>query len=207
MEARLSQRPNDEWVAAIRNPEPGSQALLEELQAYLHRALRKILRRHEYLTDEDYQDLGQEAFLKLVEYLHTFRGDSAFPTWATSVATRVAFTELRKRSARDKGQRTFEQAREHALSAPSTEDVVSKHQLVQALHEAIEAELSDRQRVAILAELRGVPTIEVARQLDTNQNALYKLVHDGRKKLRRALGAAGFQPELIHEFVEGASER
>ena len=205
LESRLTDRPNDDWVAALQGSDAPSRAAVEELHAYLHRALRKILRRHEYLTDHDYSDLTQEVVLKLVEYLPTFRGDSKFATWATSVATRVAFTELRKRSVRDKGQKTFELAQEHALMAPSTEAAVSKQDLFQALSDAIETELSDRQKVAILAELRGMPTIELAEQMGTNQNALYKLVHDGRKKLRAALIAAGFTEELIRETVEGAT--
>ncbi len=207
MENRLSQRSNDDWVAALRGADAQSCAVVEELHSYLHRALRKTLRRHEHLTDDDFSDLTQEAVLKLVEYLHTFRGDSAFTTWATSVAIRVAFTELRKRSARDRGQKAFELAQEHALAAPSTQDVVAKDDLLEALREAIESELSERQKVAIMAGLRGIPSVETARQLGTNQNALYKLVHDGRKKLRAALTSAGFTPELIHESVEGASEQ
>lgn len=206
MENRLNQRPDEEWIAALRGESMESRVAIEALRAYLLRALRKILRNHDYLTDHDFADLAQEALLNLVKYLHTFRGDCAFSTWATSVATRVAFTELRKRGARDKGQRVFEEARQHALAVPSAEDVVSKHHLLKALSDAVESELTERQKIAILASLRGIPTVELARQLGTNQNALYKLVHDGRKKLRAALIAVGFTPDLIRESVEGALE-
>ena len=207
MENRLTHRPNGEWIAALRGTDAQSRTAVEELHAYLHRALRKILRRYDHLTDNDFSDLTQESLLKLVEYLHTFRGDSAFTTWATSVATRVAFTELRKRGVRDKGQKTFERIKEHALATPSAEAVVAKDDLLESLGRAIDCELTERQKVAILAELRGVPTVELARQLEITQNALYKLTHDGRKKLRAALTAYGFTPELIHESVEGASQQ
>lgn len=203
---RLGERSNDEWIAALRGEGAAGRVALDELRAYLHRTLRKVLRKQRHLDDHDFADLTQEVFLRLVEYLPTFRGDSAFATWAAAVATRVAFTELRKRSARDRGQRAFERIREGALASP-TEDVVSKQQLLRELAQAIESELTDRQKIAILAELRGVPTVELARQLDTNQNALYKLIHDGRKKLRHALIAAGFTPAVIHESVEGAYEQ
>ena len=207
MNNRLHQRSNDEWFAALRGTDPQSASTLEELQVYLQRTLRKILRGRETLSEHDYSDLTQEASLKIVESMSSFRGESSFLTWATTVATRVAFTELRKRSARERGQQVFELAQQDAGAAPSAEELATKGDLLQALHHAIETELSERQKVAILAELRGLPTIEVARQLKTNQNALYKLVHDGRKKLRSALIAAGFTAESIHESVKGGSER
>ena len=80
-------------------------------------------------------------------------------------------------------------------------------QLLRALTRAIDNELTDRQKIAIMAELRGVPTVEIARQLQTNQNALYKLVHDGRKKLRKALVAAGFSAEFLHDYSGGGSQQ
>ena len=206
MENRLSHRTNSEWLTALRNEDAMSRDAIEDLRAYLHRALRKILRQHEYLNDHDFADFTQDALVKLVEYLPTFRGDSAFTTWATSVATRVAFTELRKRSVREKGQETFERVKEHAAAAPSPEILVFNRNMQQALNDAIQKVLTERQKIPVLAELRGIPTIEIARQLGTNQNALYKLVHDSRKKLRAALTAAGFTSELIHDYAEGGSE-
>ena len=117
MNRKISQRSNDEWLAALRGTDPPSRAAVGELHDYLTRTLRKILRGRDSVTEHDYADLTQEAVLKLVESVATFRGESAFLTWATSVATRVAFTELRKRMARDRGQKIFELAQEHALAA------------------------------------------------------------------------------------------
>ena len=67
----------------------------------------------------------------------------------------------------------------------------------------IAEDLTERQRTAILAELRGVPTIEIAERMGTNQNALYKLVHDARKKLRRALLDAGFSESELRAAYDG----
>jgi len=75
-----------------------------------------------------------------------------------------------------------------------------------ALRHAIATQLSERQRVAILAELRGVPTVEIAERLGSNQNALYKLTHDARKKLRTALVADGFTAESLHGLAKGERE-
>jgi RNA polymerase sigma-70 factor (ECF subfamily) len=64
-----------------------------------------------------------------------------------------------------------------------------------ALHEVIRNDLTAKQRAALLAELRGMPQDEIARYLGSNRNALYKLTHDARKRLKRGLEAAGFAAE------------
>lgn len=58
--------------------------------------------------------------------------------------------------------------------------------------------LTDRQYKAIEAvALRGIPMDIVAEQLDTNRNALYKLMHDARRKLKAALEADGLSVEYV----------
>ena len=59
-----------------------------------------------------------------------------------------------------------------------------------------------RQAEAELAAGASVP--EVARRMGTNQNALYKLLHDARKKLKRQMEAAGLSAkEVLAVFDEG----
>jgi RNA polymerase sigma-70 factor (ECF subfamily) len=60
--------------------------------------------------------------------------------------------------------------------------------------EVIEQDLTDKQRrVLILMVFNEVPMDEVARRLDTNRNAIYKLLHDARRKLKNRLQARGFE--------------
>lgn len=208
MEHRLRQRTNSEWVAALRSSGERDPAALEELQGYLHRVLARLLGRSRPAADE-LADFVQETMLQIVTHLESFRGDSAFTTWATAVATRTAFTELRRRRVRDTVQLDFDVVREEAeaLASPgrgvAVDAVASGDELLQALEEAIRTQLTTRQRTAILAELRGLPTVEIAERMGTNQNALYKLTHDARKKLRTALVAAGFTVESLHDAAEG----
>ena len=61
----------------------------------------------------------------------------------------------------------------------------------------IDEELSERQQTALVAELRGMPQEEIGRRLGINRNAVYKLGHDARKKLKRGLEASGFDAEQI----------
>jgi len=48
-----------------------------------------------------------------------------------------------------------------------------------------------------------MPLEEVARRMDTNRNALYKLLYDARKRLQRALADEGLSPdEVLAAFDE-----
>ena len=58
--------------------------------------------------------------------------------------------------------------------------------------DVIHNELTEKQRTVLLAELKGMPQGEIAQHLNSNRNAVYKLAHDARKRLRRGLEAAGY---------------
>jgi len=66
------------------------------------------------------------------------------------------------------------------------------------MQEVIDTRLTEKQRTALLAEMRGMPQEEIARHLGSNRNAVYKLTHDARKKLKRALEAAGYGADDVH---------
>lgn len=203
----LEQRPNAVWLEELRGHGPGSEGAVQELEAYLRRILTRML--HGRLPVDDIAELVQESLASIVKSLASFRGDSAFTTWATSVATRTAFTALRRRRVREARHEPFDAVQAEARLVGSSDalppdEALSRSQLVQALEHAIATRLTERQRVAVLAELRGIPTVEIAKQLQTNQNALYKLTHDSRKKLRQALLEAGFSAESLHDHATGA---
>ena len=52
------------------------------------------------------------------------------------------------------------------------------------MYEIIRSELTEKQRTALLAELKGMPQDEIAKHLGSNRNALYKLTHDARRRLK-----------------------
>lgn len=173
---------------------------LVRLGDYLRRVLVRALPGRFSSTDLD--DVVQEALARVLAGRSSFRGESRFSTWAASVAIRSAQTELRRRRSREDRTRGLE-----ALDfepGPAIEDrtpepvaILEGEDLLGDLREAIRSCLSDRQRFAIMAELRGIPTVTIAERLGTNQNALYKLVHDARKRLRAALVAAGHDEDSI----------
>jgi RNA polymerase sigma-70 factor (ECF subfamily) len=121
--------------------------------------------------------------------LDQFRGESQFTTWAYKFALYEAAAKMRKRSW---------QGRELPLEAedwpqvpdpgPAPEGEVEMNDLLAAIREEIEASLTQRQRKVFVAlALNEVPIDVLAERLDTTRGALYKVLHDARKRLRAAL--------------------
>jgi RNA polymerase sigma-70 factor, ECF subfamily len=64
-------------------------------------------------------------------------------------------------------------------------------ELLVALQEAIDSELSPHQRQVLVAvTLNDVPIDVLAERLNTARGVLHKTIHDARRKLRAALAAA-----------------
>ena len=143
--------------------------------------------------------------MRLLKSLHTFRGDSQFTTWATTVAVRVAFTELRRAQWKevsldqllgaDDGKSVSKY--EPASAEPRSERESARDELVSSLRQVMERVLTERQLTAIRAELAGMPLPELAEKLQTNPNALYKLLHDARKKLKQGLAELGITAQEV----------
>ena len=203
----LEQQPNETWIAVLRG-ERGNYGdrLLAQLGEYLGRMLSKMLACRQ-LGSEELGELTQEAMVQLVGSLHTFRGDSAFTTWATAVAARAAFTELRRRASREEKHERFQLAQRDALaegehSAIDVDDeTLTRDSILVLLHKVIDSSLTDKQRIATLAKLRGVPTVEIADQLHSNTNAIYKLFHDARLRLREGLEQLGVTGDVVESLT------
>jgi RNA polymerase sigma-70 factor (ECF subfamily) len=66
------------------------------------------------------------------------------------------------------------------------------------VREVIEQDLTEKQRqVLILMVFHEVPMDEVVRQLGTNRNAIYKMLHDARRKIKSSLQVRGFEVEEL----------
>ena len=145
-----------------------------------------------------------------MDNLDTFRGESKFTTWAHKIAIRVAFTEFRRKrweniSLQDLIPDDSEDYVPSFLADPSPdpEKRVNQIMLSEMIDEMMNNELTDKQRTALTAILAGgMPLEEVARRMDTNRNALYKLLHDARKHMRNLLLARGMTPQDVLSVFE-----
>jgi RNA polymerase sigma-70 factor (ECF subfamily) len=142
------------------------------------------------------EDFAQEALLRIRERLAAFRGESRFITWALSIAARVAFDELRHKRWKDVSFETASADARAPLAFEARTDAAQEKGLVRErvlseLRDAIENKLTDKQRSVLIAELNGMPQAEIASGLGMNRNALYKLSHDARKRVKFHLEAVG----------------
>jgi RNA polymerase sigma-70 factor (ECF subfamily) len=204
----MQERTNEQWLAELRGPNPNEA--LADLYGLLVRGLRAALGGRADGVDANIGDFAQEALIKIVSNLDSFRGESHFTTWAKKIAMNVTLTELKRRRWRDVSLQDLLDRRTatgRGLADPqlTPEQVAFQNMVLAKLRRTIDEELTDRQREAVVAViLEGMPIAEVARRMGTNQNALYKLLHDARKKLKLRMEAAGLSPqEVLAAFDEG----
>jgi len=129
--------------------------------------------------------------------LDDFRGESSFRTWAYKFALLEAAVKVRRRAWRDR-EVTLDPERWESFAhiGPGPDDDAETEALLEAVREGIRTALTPRQRQVLVATvLEGVPIDVLAERLDSNRNALYKLLHDARRRLRAHVADAGF-PEV-----------
>ncbi len=192
----MKPRTNDQWLRDLRSEGRQQARALEDLRAYLIRALPACLKRHGAVPEDLVEDVVQESLILTLDRLDTFEGRSQFTTWMTTIAVRAALTELRRHRWKDVSLEELTAGgelapHEYVDRAANPETETAQRDIVRALQEIL-TELTERQRTVVVAKLRGMPQEEIGRHLGINRNAVYKLAHDARKKLKRGLQAAGF---------------
>lgn len=202
-------RTNEEWLSDLRGD--NQDQAIADLRYLLKRGLIYALASR-IKTDLEHQveDFVQDAILRILDKLDTFRGESKFTTWAQKIAVRVAFTEMRRKRWKDVSIEDLlpEDSGDYTplvLSDPSPdpEKRATQESLLSMIEKVLSEDLTERQRTALLAIMHGgMPLEEVARRMDTNRNALYKLLHDARKQLRNRLHEKGFTAEEVLAVFE-----
>lgn len=188
MAAPVRERGNDQWLAELRGP--GRDRAIADLRVILLRGLRAALRGRTSGIDPSLEDFAQEALIKILDNLDSFRGESRFVVWAQKIAVRTAFAEMRHRRWRDVSLDEAIERRGYDEPAADLEDPeteAARGMMMAAFGRFVEEELTEKQRVSLLAAMGGMPLEEIARRMDTNRNALYKLLHDARKRLKRRM--------------------
>ena len=200
-------RANDVWIEELRQPGPRREAALVDLRADLLRGLRCALAGRPGMDDAFFEDTVQETLLKVLDRLDSFAGRGRFMSWALAIAIRVAQTTIRKQRWQGVSLDRFKDetsgpAVDVADQSMGPERASLRSELLVAMHRVIHEQLTDKQWLALTAEMNGMPQDEIARQLGSNRNAVYKLTHDARRKLRAGLEAAGFGADSLFEAWE-----
>lgn len=201
--SELDQRPTparDEWVVRLTGTGPERELALAELHQLMIRAARHQISRMPSAValgaarrEEAAHSAADEATLAVLDKVHTFEGRSRFTTWAYKFAILQANVEVRRASWRER-EVDFEAVAEPSEPhANSPEAHVEGSDLAQAVRRGLDEALTPHQRrVAQALIIDEVPIDVLAERMDTNRNALYKTLHDVRKRLRAHLNANGF---------------
>ncbi len=190
------------WMDSLSADGPERRSAIEELHALLLKAARFEVNRRRativaWTRGNDGDDLAHQAaddaLVAVLSKLEDFRGESRFTTWACKFALLEAAAKVRHQAW---------QRREVRLDPEGWALIADDHsgpprdcetaELLVALGDAIECDLSPHQRdVLVATTLNDVPIDVLAERLDTTRGALYKTIHDARRKLRTALAARG----------------
>lgn len=211
----MDKRTNEEWIADLRAGGDRQAQALEDLRAIILRGLPYAIAgrldpnspESEALTEE----VVQETLMRVLEYLDSFEGRSQFTTWAHKIAVRAALTELRRVRWRevplpemDVDDDMDASYRETPDDQANPEEQVAQAEMMARVNRIIREELTDKQRQAMTAIMEGFPLEEAARRLGTNRNALYKLLHDARLRLKKRLEKEGLTPQEVLSVFERA---
>lgn len=212
-------RTNQEWIAALSgasDPQAGAIADLRDLvlRAALY-TLAANLDNLQGLEDRDRlalaEDCAQEAVLAVLDHLGDFRQESKFTTWAYKFGVNIALTRARRErwkqvsldalsGENDALDWLLPQAR---AKATGSEAPVLKSEVAAILQEVFVRELTGRQRQVLKwIAFDEVPMDVVVERLTTNRNAVYKMLHDARLKVKQHLAVRGYGVEDVYDLFQ-----
>jgi len=190
-----------EWLRCLRADGTIKDDAVARLHTLLLRATRfEVARRRPalpYLRGDELEDIANEAaddaLMSVLRRLDDFRGDSRFTTWVYKFALLEAAVKLRKRAWQGREVPLEPESWGLFSSADLEPDAEAEQsELLLTLQNAIAELLTPHQRrVLVGLALNGVPIDVLAERLNTTRGALYKTLHDARRKLRKHLHERG----------------
>jgi RNA polymerase sigma-70 factor (ECF subfamily) len=203
-------RTNEEWIDHLKTEGDQKEAALSDLRSVIASGLPYALSNYLSPDNPQFQSLAEEVtqdtLLRVLDHLDSFEGRSRFTTWVHKIAVRIALTELRRRRWRDFSLDSLVDENEEGVSFPSLmvdpspnpDTLTQQSDLMQRVGRLINEELTEKQRQAMVATaIEGVPLEEVARRMGMKRNALYKLLHDARLRLKKRLANEGLTTDDV----------
>lgn len=207
-------RDNEQWLQDLKSESIRKEAALSDLRALIIKNLPYGLSSYLSYGDPRFEALVEETaqatLLRVLDHLDSFEGRSRFTTWVYKISVRVALTELRRKRWENVSLDSLLEDEEHPPPAglmedpsPSPEAVSEAAGILDYVQQIMVDELTEKQHQALMAAaVQGMPLEEVARRMDTNRNALYKLLHDARLRLKQRLQRDGLSTEEILSVFE-----
>src|SRR5262245_1662 len=189
------------WLEELRGPATVRQPALSRLHAMMHAVPRaEAFRRRPTLPADiagDLDDLclqaANDAVAAILRKVDEFRGESRFTTWAYRFAVLEISVRLRRRAWSTRRVNLDEVGwGSLADSTPAADRDLERQELLSAVRNAVETTLTEHQRRVFLAVVaEEIPIDVVADRTGTTRGAVYKVLHDARRKLRDTLRSSG----------------
>lgn len=199
---KLMDAESQAWVRDLRSKGPVHDRTVARLHELLLRvAYSEATRRRTRVPEAIHSELddlclqaASDAVMAIIRKLDTFQGRARFTTWACKFVILEFSTSLRRRMWRGRNVEPDETAWERlADSAPTALQGLEQTELLAALGQAVRENLTDRQRLVFQsAVMDDVPIDVLAERLQSSRGAVYKTLHDARRKLRASLTEAGY---------------
>jgi RNA polymerase sigma-70 factor (ECF subfamily) len=212
-------RTNQEWLHDLTASGETQEAAIADLRDLLLRAALYFFSRN--LSDfeknnsneilQRAEDCAQDALIAVMDHLPDFRGDSKFTTWAYKFAINIALMAARRE--RWKGvsldelvtsseSNFFQWIIQDRVDGAAPEAAAMQSEVRRIIQDVIRHDLTEKQRhVLTLMVFNEVPLDAVVQHLGTNRNAVYKMLHDARRKIKSSLQARGFEVgEMLNLF-------
>lgn len=205
----MTNRSNDAWISDLRSTSAARDAALADLREIVQHGLPYALSRWVSPSDPLFaplvDEVTQDTLIRVLEQIDTFEGRSLFTTWVQKIAVRIALTELRRKRWHDESLDELLEAdaspapsRLVADRGPGPDAITEQSDMISHVRRILEQELTPKQREAlVLLGIQEVPLEEAATRLHTNRNALYKLLHDARLRLKRRLKNEGLTAQEV----------
>jgi RNA polymerase sigma-70 factor (ECF subfamily) len=205
----MPNRTNEMWIAELRQNGAVREAALADLRQVIQHGLPFALSR--WISPEDplfsplVEEVTQDTLIRVLDQLESFEGRSMFTTWVQKIAVRIALTELRRKRWRDSSLDELMEtegspapSRLMADAGPGPDAISEQSDMLARVRRILDQELTPKQREALLLlGIQEVPLEEAARRMKTNRNALYKLLHDARLRLKRRLKSEGLTAQEV----------
>ena len=199
--AEAGERESLAWVQALSGAGSDRDEALERLHALLLRAARFEVNRRSRLgvrqsaleIDDLATQAADDALVSVLRKLHTYRGESRFTTWAYKFALLEAAVKLRTRPWHHREipleAEGWARLRDTRTSLAGQAEAA---ELIDAVRDGIVEVLTPHQRAVLVAlTLNDVPIDVLAERHKTTRGALYKTLHEARRKLRIRLAEDG----------------
>jgi RNA polymerase sigma-70 factor, ECF subfamily len=189
------------WLTVLRADGTEREEAVTRLHELLLRAARFEVGRRgaalSHVRGEELDDIAtqaaDDALMAVLSKLDDFRGESRFTTWAYKFALLEAGVRLRRRAWQEREVVLEPDAwAELADRGGSIHAELEGSELLEHLKAAVESSLTPHQRRVFAAlALNEVPIDVLSERLGTTRGALYKTLHDARRKLRAEMAAKG----------------